>query len=92
MPACTPGTPHVTLLIYASLPAPSTPTSTHTVRPRAPALPPPCSYELFEEAFEIYKKFGLKQQAIKVVLDHMEDLDAPRCRRRGSMLTWPSTC
>ncbi|PSC73488.1 clathrin heavy chain [Micractinium conductrix] len=32
-------------------------------------------YELFEEAFEIYKKFGLKQQAIKVVLDHMEDLD-----------------
>ena len=37
--------------------------------------PPPCRYELFEEAFEIYKKFGLKQQAIKVVLDHMEDLD-----------------
>lgn len=32
-------------------------------------------YELFEEAFEIYKKFGLKQQAIKVVLDHMEDLN-----------------
>lgn len=32
-------------------------------------------YELFEEAFEIYKKFGLKQQAIRVVLDHMEDLD-----------------
>lgn len=32
-------------------------------------------YELFEEAFEIYRKFGLKQQAIKVVLDHMEDLD-----------------
>lgn len=24
------------------------------------------SYELFEEAFEIYRKFGLKQQAIKV--------------------------
>jgi clathrin heavy chain len=36
---------------------------------------PHCSYELFEEAFEIYKKFGLKQQAIRVVLDHMEDLD-----------------
>ena len=32
-------------------------------------------YELFEEAFEIYKKFGLKSQAIHVVLDHMEDLD-----------------
>ncbi|PRW61204.1 clathrin heavy chain [Chlorella sorokiniana] len=32
-------------------------------------------YELFEEAFEIYRKFGLKQQAIKVVLDHMEDLN-----------------
>lgn len=27
-----------------------------------------CSYELFEEAFEIYRKFGLKQQAIKVRL------------------------
>lgn len=40
----------------------------------APALSA-CSYELFEEAFEIYKKFGLKQQAIKVVLDHMEDLN-----------------
>ena len=36
----------------------------------------PCRrYELFEEAFEIYKKFGLKQQAIRVVLEHMEDLD-----------------
>ena len=34
-----------------------------------------CRYELFEEAFEIYKKFGLKQQAIRVVLEHMEDLD-----------------
>ena len=32
-------------------------------------------YSLFEEAFEIYKKFNLKQQAIRVVLDHMEDLD-----------------
>lgn len=32
-------------------------------------------YDLFEEAFEIYKKFGLKDQAIRVLLDHMEDLD-----------------
>jgi clathrin heavy chain len=32
-------------------------------------------YELFEEAFEIYRKFGLKQAAIRVVLEHMEDLD-----------------
>ncbi|EIE26635.1 clathrin heavy chain [Coccomyxa subellipsoidea C-169] len=32
-------------------------------------------YEMFEEAFEIYKKFGLKTQAIKVLLDHQEDLD-----------------
>ena len=32
-------------------------------------------YELFEEAFEIYRKFGLKEQAIRVLLDHMEDLD-----------------
>lgn len=32
-------------------------------------------YELFEEAFEIYRKFGLKAQAVRVLLDHMEDLD-----------------
>ena len=32
-------------------------------------------YEMFEEAFEIYKKFGLKTQAIRVLLDHQEDLD-----------------
>ena len=27
-------------------------------------------YEMFDEAFEIYKKFGLKAQAIKVLLEH----------------------
>ena len=32
-------------------------------------------YEMFGEAFEIYKKFGLKSQAIKVLLDHQNDLD-----------------
>ena len=32
-------------------------------------------YEMFEEAFEIYKKFGLKSQAIRVLLDHQADLD-----------------
>ena len=32
-------------------------------------------YELFEEAFEIYRKFGNKAQAVRVLLDHMEDLD-----------------
>ena len=32
-------------------------------------------YELFEEAYEIYRKFGLKAQAVRVLLDHMEDLD-----------------
>lgn len=31
-------------------------------------------YEMFEEAFEIYKKFSLKTQAIKVLLDQMDDL------------------
>lgn len=31
-------------------------------------------YEMFEEAFEIYKKFSLKVQAIKVLLDQMDDL------------------
>lgn len=30
---------------------------------------------MFEEAFEIYKKFNLKVPAIKVLLDNMEDLD-----------------
>ena len=34
-----------------------------------------CRYELFEEAYEIYRKFGLKQAAVRVLLDHMEDLD-----------------
>lgn len=29
---------------------------------------------MFEEAFEIYKKFGLKTKAIKVLLEQMEDL------------------
>jgi len=32
-------------------------------------------YELFDEAFEIYQKFAYKVEAIKVLLDHMEDLD-----------------
>lgn len=32
-------------------------------------------YELFEEAFEIYRKFNLKAQAVRVLLDHMEDLN-----------------
>ena len=31
-------------------------------------------YEMFEEAFEIYKKFNLKTQAIKVLLDNMDDM------------------
>ena len=32
-------------------------------------------YEMFEEAFEIYKKFNLKVQAIKVLLDNMDDFN-----------------
>ena len=32
-------------------------------------------YEMFEEAFEIYKKFNLKTQAIKVLLDSMDDME-----------------
>lgn len=32
-------------------------------------------YELFEEAFEIYKKFGLKTEAIKVLLENIGDLN-----------------
>ena len=47
-------------------------------------------YEMFEEAFEIYKKFSLKSQAIKVLLDHLDDLPRAleyaikvRCGRRG---------
>ena len=30
---------------------------------------------MFEEAFEIYKKFNLKTQAIKVLLENMDDVD-----------------
>eukprot|EP00884_Botryococcus_braunii_P006634 jgi/Botrbrau1/15972/Bobra.0294s0010.1 len=32
-------------------------------------------YELYDEAFEIYKKFDLKAQAIKVLLEHTDDLN-----------------
>lgn len=32
-------------------------------------------YQLFEEAFEIYKKFNRKVEAIKVLLSYMSDLD-----------------
>lgn len=32
-------------------------------------------YEMFEEAFEIYKKFNLKTQAIKVLLENMDDME-----------------
>ena len=61
-PAC-PALPCLPCLPRSALPAPLCPAC------------PACRYELFEEAFEIYKKFGLKQQAIRVVLEHMEDLD-----------------
>ena len=32
-------------------------------------------YELFEEAFEIYRKFGQKSQAVKVLLENVGDLN-----------------
>lgn len=32
-------------------------------------------YDLFDEAFEIYQKFNLKVEAIKVLLEHLEDID-----------------
>lgn len=32
-------------------------------------------YELFDEAFDIYQKFSYKVEAIKVLLDHMVDID-----------------
>jgi len=32
-------------------------------------------YKLFEEAFFIYKKFGKGEEAIAVLLDHLEDMD-----------------
>ncbi|WPT18138.1 Clathrin heavy chain 1 [Picochlorum sp. SENEW3] len=32
-------------------------------------------YELFEEAFEIYRKFGLKSDAVKVLLENIGDLN-----------------
>lgn len=47
-------------------------------------------YELYDEAFEIYKKFDLKAQAIKVLLEHTEDLNraleyASKVCSRGSL-------
>lgn len=54
-------------------------------------------YEMFDEAFEIYKKFGLKTQAIKVLLDHHEDLDRAleyalkvRCSPALTSIIYPS--
>lgn len=32
-------------------------------------------YDMFEEAFEIYKKFNLKTQAIKVLLEQVDDVE-----------------
>lgn len=32
-------------------------------------------YELYDEAFEIFQKFNYKVEAIKVLLEHMEDID-----------------
>jgi clathrin heavy chain len=32
-------------------------------------------FSLFEEAFEIYKKFGKKVNAIQVLLNNLQDLD-----------------
>jgi clathrin heavy chain len=39
--------------------------------------PPPQAIEfsLFEEAFEIFKKFSKKVDAIQVLLNHLQDLD-----------------
>lgn len=45
-------------------------------------------YELFEEAFEIYKKFNLKDQAVKVLLEHLGDLD--RAHEYASKVDVPS--
>lgn len=40
-------------------------------------LPRPQAIEFgqYEEAFEIYKKFGKKVEAIQVLLEHVRDLD-----------------
>ena len=52
-------------------------------------------YEMFDEAFEIYKKFGLKTQAIRVLLDNHEDLEraleyATKVRSASRLHLWLS--
>lgn len=50
-------------------------------------------YEMFEEAFEIYKKFNLKTQAIKVLLDNMDDMKrAHEYATKVRQLSCPSFC
>lgn len=55
-------------------------------------------YEMFEEAFEIYKKFGLKTQAIRVLLDHQGDLNrafeyaGKVCTTASSPFGWLHRC
>lgn len=51
------------------------------VPPALVLVPPPppntqaIEFSLFEEAFEIYKKFGKKVNAIQVLLNNLQDLD-----------------
>jgi hypothetical protein len=52
---------------------PSPPLLVHT--PSAPPLTQAIEFSLFEEAFEIFKKFGKKVDAIQVLLTHLQDLD-----------------
>ena len=40
-----------------------------------PPTPPAVEYELFEEAFHIYKKFQLHTDAMRVLLGNLNDLD-----------------
>ena len=51
-------------------------------------------YEMFEEAFEIYKKFDLKVPAIKVLLDNMDDLERAQeyATKARLLLRFPESC
>lgn len=61
--------------LHATTPSPHT----HAHTTLCVCLPSPplqaIEFNLYEEAFEIYKKFGKKVEAIGVLLNNLQDLD-----------------
>lgn len=65
------GSPHTSPLSVLTLCA----TSLCPPPPLCLLAPQAIEFNLFEEAFEIYKKFGKKVNAIQVLLNNLQDLD-----------------